>query len=72
MGTRVTATRKLALLFGATWVTCLGAAGILLYHFQGAARSYESELRSQDAARQMQLTFKKEVQEWKDLLIRGS
>jgi len=53
-------------------VTCLGAAGILLYHFQGAARSYESELRSQDGARQMQLTFKKEVQEWKDLLIRGS
>jgi len=32
---------------------------------------FEAALHKQDAARVMQLTFKKQVQEWKDILIRG-
>ncbi len=61
---------------------CLGVGGIaiaaLIHGLGSTSDSYEATLhdlqlrtRQQDAARVMQVTFKKEVQEWKDTLLRG-
>jgi CHASE3 domain sensor protein len=66
-----TLARKIALLLGLSWVLCLGSASFLLYRLHSTAGLYETELRTQDMARVMQLTFKKQVQEWKDILLRG-
>ena len=63
-------------------VLCLGvgagAGAVLIYESRATVASYESTLqdlqargRQQDAARVMQDNFKKEVQEWKDALLRG-
>ena len=63
-------------------VLCLGvgagAGAVLIYELRATVASYESTLqdlqargRQQDAARVMQVNFKKEVQEWKDTLLRG-
>jgi methyl-accepting chemotaxis protein len=55
----------------------VGASGgsFLYLRLQSVASSYEilfdRDVRDQDLSRVMQLTFKKEVQEWKDLLLRG-
>lgn len=79
MRTTITLGAKIWLVVG----LCLAAGGtgigILLYELNVTIASYESTLRSlqecvrqQDAARVMQVTFKKEVQEWKDILLRGS
>ncbi len=58
---------------------CLGvgasAACVLIQEFRATFASSTVDLqarsRQQDAARVMQVTFKKEVQEWKDTLLRG-
>jgi methyl-accepting chemotaxis protein len=61
---------------------CLGVGasgiGVVMYELRATSASYEDTLwnlqervRQQDAARVMQVTFKKEVQEWKDILLRG-
>ena len=51
----------------------------LILRLKGVTANYEvlldnlqNEARQQDSARQMQVTFKKEVQAWKDTLIRGA
>jgi methyl-accepting chemotaxis protein len=62
---------------------CIGVGGagigVLTYELKVIASRYEDTLRGlqervrqQDASRVMQVTFKKEVQEWKDTLLRGS
>jgi len=55
-----------------------GAIGVLIYQLKATSASYEDTLRDlqerarqQDATRTMQVTFKKQVQEWKDTLLRG-
>ncbi len=56
-----------------------GAIGFLAFELKATSERYERALRNvqesarrMDAARLIQVTFKKQVQEWKDTLLRGS
>src|ERR1017187_5415370 len=69
INTRIWGILALTMLVGAS------GGGFLYLRLQSVASSYEilfdRDVGDQDLSRVMQLTFKKQVQEWKDVLLRG-
>jgi methyl-accepting chemotaxis protein len=67
--TRIWATLALAVFVGGA------GTAFLYYRLNSVASSYERlfshDVQEQDLARVMELTFKKQVQEWKEVLLRG-
>jgi len=65
-------------ILGAAWLVGGGAAAFLLYRLGAICSAYDTtfahgmeQFREQDAGRVLQVTLKKQVQEWKDILLRG-
>ncbi len=73
---KLTLTQKIILVVAIAWLAGAGASIVQVLRLKAADDAYQKILRvdvaQQAAARVMQVTFKKQVQEWKDTLLRGS
>ena len=66
---------KLWGLLGLSWVAGLGSAGFLLYELHETIQAYEwmefHDMHDVEEICRLGIEFKSEVQEWKDILLRG-